>query len=201
MARGGRRESISTSSRVFPSYASMVDPNEGTALEFIPATDINGTKCAKLVDKDNAVICCVLGANPPYEVIDGFSIDKVLLIKKGLYLVRDMIIRQRIVYEWRPIKCTHYKMFGHAHEECRKKVNQRHEWRAIPHEAAVMQQQPDTGELERILVTDQLIHREAIQISTNTKFLITFIYRRNLEKQRGPLWEDIRNLSHSLEDP
>jgi len=40
----------------------------------------------------------VLGENPPYEVIDGFArriwvgcaIDKVLLIKKGLYLVRFM---------------------------------------------------------------------------------------------------------------
>jgi len=50
-------------------------------------------------------------------------------------------------------------------------------------------------------MTDQLIYGEAIQISTNTKFLITFIYGRNLEEQRGPLWEDIRNLSHSLEDP
>jgi len=59
---------------------------------------------------------------------------------------RDVIIRQRIVNEWRPIKCTHCKMFGHTHEECRKKVNQRQEWRAIPHETAVMQQQPDTGE-------------------------------------------------------
>ena len=37
-------------------------------------------------------------------------------------------------------------MFGHTHEECRKKVNQRREWRAIPHETSVMQQQPDTGE-------------------------------------------------------
>ena len=44
----------------------------------------------------NVVICCVLGANPPYEVIaryvrriwSDFAIDKVLLIKKGLSLVR-----------------------------------------------------------------------------------------------------------------
>ena len=50
-------------------------------------------------------------------------------------------------------------------------------------------------------MTDQLVHGEGIQISTNTKFLVTFIYGRNLEEQRGPLWEDIKNLSHSLEDP
>ena len=46
----------------------------------------------------NTVICYVLGANPPYKVIDGFVrrictgcvMDKVLLIKKGLYAVRFM---------------------------------------------------------------------------------------------------------------
>ena len=83
----------------------MVDPDEGTALEFIHAPSINGVVCAKLEAEDiegeisywqNAVLCCVLGANPPYGVIEGFirriwkdsSIDKVALIKKGLYLVR-----------------------------------------------------------------------------------------------------------------
>jgi len=188
----------------------------------------------------NAVLCCVLGANPPYEVIDGFvqriwtgcAIDKVLLIKKGLYLVRlikrhdamlvaqkgvyhfdqkpfivkawnpkididvdtiaslliwiqlpeldikywgmqslskigsilgiplkmdkytkeksllkyaillmekpleghfhehiefanerNVIIRQKVVYEWRPIKCSHCRMFGHTQENCGKLVS------------------------------------------------------------------------------
>ena len=44
----------------------------------------------------NAVLCSVLKANRPYEVIEAFikriwkdySIDKVAVIKKGLYLVR-----------------------------------------------------------------------------------------------------------------
>ena len=62
-------------------------------------------KCAKLNAEDiveeatywqNAVVCCVLGANPPFEVIEGyvrrrwkdFAINKVILIEKGLYLVR-----------------------------------------------------------------------------------------------------------------
>ena len=93
-----------STTRVLSSFASLVDPNEGIALEFIPITEINRTKCAQLNEADiveevvywqNAVICCVLGANPPYEVIAGyirriwsdFAIDKVLLIKKGLYLV------------------------------------------------------------------------------------------------------------------
>jgi len=91
--------------RPFSSYASMVDPNEGTPLDFVPISKINGYKCAKIVGKDieeeiaywqNTVVYCVLKANPPVEVIKGFvkriwsayAIDKVLLVKKGLYLVR-----------------------------------------------------------------------------------------------------------------
>ena len=59
-----------------PSYASMVDPNEDTALDYVPVNEINGIKCAKIVTKDieeevvcwkNAVICCVLGATPHWQ--------------------------------------------------------------------------------------------------------------------------------------
>ena len=88
-----------------PSYAALVNSDEGTTLEFMPASCINGVVCAKLEAEDiedeifywqNAVLCCVLGANPPHGVIEGFvrriwrdrSIDKVAVIKKGLYLVR-----------------------------------------------------------------------------------------------------------------
>ena len=90
---------------VRPSYASLVDPDDGTALEFFPVSEINGVKCAKVELTDieeevnywkNAVLCCVLGANPPVTVIKGFvksiwngyAINKVLLVKKGIYIVR-----------------------------------------------------------------------------------------------------------------
>ena len=98
------QEKGQSAASVLLSFASLGDPNEGTALEFIPINEINGTKCAQLNEANieekviywqSAMICCVLGANPPYEVIAGyirriwsdFAIDKVLLIKKGLYLV------------------------------------------------------------------------------------------------------------------
>ena len=54
---------------------------------------------------------------------------------------RDVIIRQKIVYEWRPIRRTHCKMFGHTQEDCRKKSNPRKEWRAIPQALENPQQQ------------------------------------------------------------
>ena len=83
----------------------MVNPDEGLSLKFIEAPVVNGTKCAKIEHQDvaaeieywsQAVLCSVLGANPPLMVIDGFvrriwgqyEIDKVVAARKGIYLVR-----------------------------------------------------------------------------------------------------------------
>jgi len=88
-----------------PEYASLVDPDEGRALVYIRVSEINGVESAKVELEDveeevnywqNAVICCVLGANPPITVMEGFvrriwkdyTINKVLLVKKGRYLIR-----------------------------------------------------------------------------------------------------------------
>ena len=60
---------------------------------------------------------------------------------------------------------------------------------------------PKIYNFKELLVTDQLIHGEAIQLSTNTRFLVTFVYGRNHEEQRRSLWEDIRHLSHSSDAP
>ena len=86
-------------------YASLVDPEEGTELKFISAELIGGKKVAKIDKEDveneitywqNAILFSALGANPPFEVIQGFikriwgmyDIDKVLQVKNGLFLVR-----------------------------------------------------------------------------------------------------------------
>ena len=86
-------------------YASIVDPEEGTDLKFIPTQTINGAKCAILELNDvqaeidywkNAVLCSVLGANPPFEVMKGFinriwgglNIDKIMVVRNGVFLVR-----------------------------------------------------------------------------------------------------------------
>ena len=42
---------------------------------------------------------------------------------------KGVLIRQKIQYEWIPIKCTYCRMFGHPLEDCRKKNPQRMEWR------------------------------------------------------------------------
>jgi len=49
--------------------------------------------------------------------------------------------------------------------------------------------------------SDQLIHGKAIQLSTNKQFCITFVYGRNLEVQRIPLWNDLISLAGNMNGP
>ena len=100
------------------SFAQLVDPNEGTELEFIPAQIINGTKCTQLEKSDvvdeiqywqSAVLCTVLGANPPFEVMKGFfkciwaayAIDKILFVRKGVFMVRFVHLHDKLAVEKR----------------------------------------------------------------------------------------------------
>ena len=57
---------ISAPVQVTSAYASLVEPEEGTELLYVPTTSINGVKCAKLEQQDvigeveywnNAVVC------------------------------------------------------------------------------------------------------------------------------------------------
>ena len=41
------------------------------------------------------------------------------------------LIRKSIKFKWKPRKCNHCGMYGHLEEECRKKHNQRKEWRRV----------------------------------------------------------------------
>ncbi|KAJ8443420.1 hypothetical protein Cgig2_024197 [Carnegiea gigantea] len=83
----------------------MTDPNESTSLKFIPSLVVNGVKCARIEATDvmpeieywkSAILCSVLGANPPLEVIKGFTrciwkiydINKICMARKGVFLVK-----------------------------------------------------------------------------------------------------------------
>jgi len=87
------------------SYASLVNQDEVTSLNFIKSSMINGVKCVKIDTEDvtpkieywqSAISCSVLGANPPLEIMEGFlrriwqslDIDLICLVKKGVFLVR-----------------------------------------------------------------------------------------------------------------
>ncbi|KAJ8419299.1 hypothetical protein Cgig2_027981 [Carnegiea gigantea] len=106
------------------SYASLVDHDEGVELKFLPTEVINGTKVAKIdmADVENeieyrqhAVLCSVLGANPPYEVIQGFikgiwaayEIDKIIQVQRDKILVEEKCVsffdaKPFLVKGWNP---------------------------------------------------------------------------------------------------
>jgi len=42
---------------------------------------------------------------------------------------KDVLIKQSVLYEWQPIKCRHYHMYGHLEDQCRKKQAARKVWR------------------------------------------------------------------------
>jgi len=43
----------------------------------------------------------------------------------------DVLVRQRVRYEWTPTKCAHCETFGHLEEDYRKKSKVRKEWRPV----------------------------------------------------------------------
>ena len=55
----------------------------------------------------NAVLCTVMGANPPFEIMKGFlnriwanfAIDRILFVRKGVFLVRFARLQDKIQVE------------------------------------------------------------------------------------------------------
>ena len=102
------------------SYAQLVDPNEGNELKFVPTHTINGVRCTQIERTDvedeicywqSAVLCSVMGANPPFEIMKGYlkriwanlEIDRILYVRKGVFLVRFAHLRDKISVEKREI--------------------------------------------------------------------------------------------------
>ncbi|KAJ8421942.1 hypothetical protein Cgig2_012934 [Carnegiea gigantea] len=99
---------------ILSSYASLVNPDEGSSLNFVQTPVIDGVKCAKIEINDvipeieywqSAILCSVLGANPPLKVIEGYlrriwkylDIDKICLVRKGVYLLRFNSLADQLV--------------------------------------------------------------------------------------------------------
>ena len=66
-------------STIKSTYAAIAGPDEGTSLNFVHSQMVNGVKCAKIEPQDgqseieywnSAVLCSVIEANPPLEVIE-----------------------------------------------------------------------------------------------------------------------------------
>lgn len=57
--------------------------------------------------------------------------------------------------------------------------------------------QPRYYQFRPLFHSDQMVHGEAIQLSTKKRFLISFIYGSNLEEERAPLWADIIRIAQN----
>ncbi|VFQ98551.1 unnamed protein product [Cuscuta campestris] len=122
-------------------YAEVVGDQDAMqmGLTFVQATEISGTRVAKFSKEDilepsrywdAAMILCILGANPPLEVVKGFvsriwnmyHIDEVSVLKEGQFIVmfqkeedRDEVIKRKYYYfdnkptlvqKWRHVDVT-----------------------------------------------------------------------------------------------
>ncbi|KAJ8427211.1 hypothetical protein Cgig2_015423 [Carnegiea gigantea] len=128
------------------------------------------------------------------------------------------LIRQQVIFEWKPSKCDHCGMFGHLEDACRKK-QPRKEWRPInkmhiQNESNVAANTDAMAEDNFISVSRraaarppsreqtsmgqqnsfQLIHGRVRQLHTNNSFIISVVYGMNTITQRQQLWEDLSDL-------
>ncbi|KAJ8428990.1 hypothetical protein Cgig2_018358 [Carnegiea gigantea] len=203
-------------------YASLVDPAEGTTLKCIPMAEIDGQKCSKIDKTDvlseaeywsTAVICGYVR-----RIWSRKSIDNVVMARKGVirfinmqdkldvtqrrvcffdkkpFIVKawketlkslsklgimlstpiktdrtikekatikyarlliemslvgpfpeyidfvndwEVVVRQKVHYEWKSIHCNQYQMLGHEEQHCRKKNKVRQEWRVVIREGGI----------------------------------------------------------------
>ncbi|KAJ8430737.1 LOW QUALITY PROTEIN: hypothetical protein Cgig2_004630 [Carnegiea gigantea] len=132
---------------------SRPNPNVNGSNSAAGPTPQKVTQTSSYASLNTSVLCAVLGANPPLEVIkgyinriwDAYELDRILQVRRGLYLVRfshwqdklevekkgiyffdskpfiDLLIRQPVKFEWLPSKCSFCGMFSHLEEVCRKK--------------------------------------------------------------------------------
>ncbi|VFQ72914.1 unnamed protein product [Cuscuta campestris] len=105
-------------------YAEIVGKTEilESELKYVQTEELNGTKIARLtkedvIEMDNywnaAAVCCVLGANPPLKVMDGFirriwkdfKITEIAILREGQFVVnfeqkedRDEIVKRKYYF-------------------------------------------------------------------------------------------------------
>ncbi|VFR03444.1 unnamed protein product [Cuscuta campestris] len=103
-------------------------------LQLIPATEVNGMLVAKLTKEDvieskdywnSTLVCCILGANPPIEVVKGFinrvwksyPMDDISVLKEGQFLVtfrkeedmKEIVKRRYYFFDNKPMYIQQWK--------------------------------------------------------------------------------------------
>ncbi|KAJ8420005.1 hypothetical protein Cgig2_006618 [Carnegiea gigantea] len=136
MARGGKRgrpRSVLPNNSPDPAVVVQHEEESSTpsispSIEAQLLTTINGT-----------VIQQAPAANTlPVPLLSSYA-SMVDLDKNYIEFFNDneILIRQHVTYEWKPVKCAHYHMFGHEEPVCKKKGEVRKEWRRVQREEPV----------------------------------------------------------------
>ncbi|KAJ8434654.1 hypothetical protein Cgig2_034088 [Carnegiea gigantea] len=164
--------------RVHSSYAAMVDPNEGTSLNFIPVTVVNGVKCAKLTQAD---------VSPEIDYWVPMS------------------------YEWKPLKCTYYRMFGRLETDCGKKHQPKQVWKPVQrHVTLPSPVQPMADKEDGFIPVSQHASAKSLRQRQSAAscsrgqqehFYVTFVYGDNHDLTRRELWHSLIAIAEHMDDP
>ncbi|KAJ8420501.1 hypothetical protein Cgig2_019205 [Carnegiea gigantea] len=125
----------------------------------------------------------------------------------------NVVVRQKVKFEWMPVKCGHCQMLGHIEQECGKKGTTKMEWREQEQIDGFIRVQSRTS-VRSISKQVFPIHsyngfkvleREKDEgnqegLSTNRKFFITFVYGFNQETNRWQMWEDLKGIAQGINE-
>ncbi|KAJ8439614.1 hypothetical protein Cgig2_020990 [Carnegiea gigantea] len=239
-AEAERNETVESRSentpRAFSSYSPMVDPNEGTTLDFVPLSEINGHKCAKIVGEDieeeiaywmylldrglfmngchsNVITARCLGTRRTHVgrrnstrknggLKTAHHLLKILSSPKLTYKAPHSK-QQMLKKEWTMI--FREGMNGPTKQEDLKIFLSQQQAGLIGFIETKVQLQkvdhhPSKYCFKTLQKSDQLIHGEVIHYSTSKKFHLTYVYGRNLEEQRQPLWDALKSITSIVDD-
>ena len=91
--------------------------------------------------------------------------------------MKKFACRQKVKYEWLPLKCSHCKMFGHAQENYRKQDTHRKEWRVRSQVQPQEQHQPseraEPGEDEDLQLVTRHTTRHYVARAEGQREIIT----------------------------
>ncbi|KAJ8437706.1 hypothetical protein Cgig2_008332 [Carnegiea gigantea] len=123
----------------------------------------------------------------------------------------DILMRQNMVFEWKPLKCTHCHVLGHSEADCRKKNTLRTKWRRVKRDDPVNHTPIEDGFIrvlnkpaarqthakslpppttsnvfQEFMEIEYSIHCKAAQVISQRHFYITLVYGMNKSTLKDP---------------
>uniref|UniRef100_A0A803PQ90 DUF4283 domain-containing protein n=1 Tax=Cannabis sativa TaxID=3483 RepID=A0A803PQ90_CANSA len=153
-----------------------------------------------------SLVCYVIGANPPVNILDGFlrriwkdAVVKVGLLAKGIFIIkfqnlemRDKIMEQGYVFFDRKVMKPWNSVddFTKSHLHCQ-----------LGSGRIIVAWQPSAYSVDIKYCSSQLVHCYIHSMKQNEKFFVTFIYGFNDEQKREELWGNLEKLATGIQEP